>query len=264
MDRADSIEGRSLLRRGAWSDLAHIGIKYFEMATDDDLGSFFAEISEIETQVQEENTGGVVSQVVAEAPAQISKDSHVVYSYADPIEDGPSATSSRPFVSNPLSLASFAAPSQESSSSVAGGVAHLQNKKFVRAGGGDVWVDNTLNEWPENDFRIFVGDLGKEVSTDLLAKAFQHYKSFAKAKVVKSKLENKGRGYGFVSFLDPMDCAKAIREMNGKYLGSRPMKIRKSTWKDRDLDEVAMRHSCCQCVMLQSCYIVLGEEIRKE
>lgn len=55
----------------------------------------------------------------------------------------------------------------------------------------------------------------------MLAKAFQHYKSFAKAKVVKSKIENKGRGYGFVSFLDGMDCAKAMREMNNKYLGTR-------------------------------------------
>jgi hypothetical protein len=35
-----------------------------------------------------------------------------------------------------------------------------------------------------------------------------------------------------------MDCAKAIREMNGKYLGTRPMKISKSTWKDRDIQEV--------------------------
>lgn len=51
-------------------------------------------------------------------------------------------------------------------------------------------------------------------------------------------MENKGRGYGFVSFLDPMDCAKAIREMNDKYLGTRPMKIRKSTWKDRDIEKV--------------------------
>jgi RNA recognition motif-containing protein len=39
--------------------------------------------------------------------------------------------------------------------------------------------------------------------------------------VIRTKDENKARGYGFVSFLDPMDCAKAIREMNGKYLGSR-------------------------------------------
>lgn len=39
--------------------------------------------------------------------------------------------------------------------------------------------------------------------------------------VIRTKDENKARGFGFVSFLDPMDCAKAIREMNGKYLASR-------------------------------------------
>jgi RNA recognition motif-containing protein len=38
---------------------------------------------------------------------------------------------------------------------------------------------------------------------------------------MRTKAENKARGYGFVSFLDPMDCAKAIREMNGKYIASR-------------------------------------------
>ena len=55
----------------------------------------------------------------------------------------------------------------------------------------------------------------------MLANAFKHYQSFARAKVVFSKVDIKARGYGFVSFLDPMDCAKALREMNGKYLGSR-------------------------------------------
>lgn len=31
-------------------------------------------------------------------------------------------------------------------------------------GAGDIWRDKTLEEWPENDFRIFVGDLDKQVS----------------------------------------------------------------------------------------------------
>ena len=69
----------------------------------------------------------------------------------------------------------------------AGGVAPpqapRQEKKFVRKAAGETWVDDTLQEWPENDYRIFVGDIGKEVSNDMLAKTFQHYKSFAKAKV---------------------------------------------------------------------------------
>ena len=36
---------------------------------------------------------------------------------------------------------------------------------------------------PANDFRLFVGDLGNEVTTEMLAKEFQKYKTFAKAKV---------------------------------------------------------------------------------
>lgn len=35
-----------------------------------------------------------------------------------------------------------------------------------------------------------------------------------------------------------MDMLKALREQNGKYLGNRPMKISKSSWKERNVDEV--------------------------
>ena len=40
-------------------------------------------------------------------------------------------------------------------------------------------------------------------------------------------------GYGFVSFSDAVEGAKALREMNGKYIGNRPCKLRKSTWEER-------------------------------
>ena len=63
------------------------------------------------------------------------------------------------------------------------------------------------------------------------------------ARVVRSKHDNKSKGYGFVSFLDPMDCARALREMNGKYCGARPMKITKSTWLDRDVKVAKKKES---------------------
>jgi RNA recognition motif-containing protein len=73
----------------------------------------------------------------------------------------------------------------------------------------------------------------------LLANAFKgKYTSFAKAKVLREKQTGKSRGYGFVSFLDPFEGLKALREMNGKYIGSRPVKLKKSDWKERDLKEV--------------------------
>jgi len=31
-----------------------------------------------------------------------------------------------------------------------------------------------------------------------------------------------------------MDFAQAMREMNGKYIGNRPCKLKKSSWEDRE------------------------------
>eukprot|EP00299_Pterocystis_sp_00344_P005042 c16367_g1_i1.p1 GENE.c16367_g1_i1~~c16367_g1_i1.p1 ORF type:complete len:163 (+),score=31.65 c16367_g1_i1:212-700(+) len=90
-----------------------------------------------------------------------------------------------------------------------------EKKKFTRTAAGLKWDDETLREWPENDYRIFVGDLGNECSDDTLAKAFSKYSSFAKARVVRDKRTGESRGYGFVSLLDPEEFVTAMREMNG-------------------------------------------------
>jgi len=49
--------------------------------------------------------------------------------------------------------------------------------------------------------------------------------------VVRDKRTGKTKGYGFVSFSNPTDLAAAIKEMNGKYVGNRPIKLRKSNWR---------------------------------
>ena len=97
-------------------------------------------------------------------------------------------------------------------------------------------MDKSLSEWPEDDFRIFVGDLGNETNDDVLAHAFQKYPSFQRARVVRDKNSGKTKGYGFVSFKDPWDMTKALRDMPGKYVGNRPIKVRKSSWKERNAD----------------------------
>lgn len=111
-------------------------------------------------------------------------------------------------------------------------------KKCIRVAAGVSWEDTSLLEWETDDFRIFCGDLGNEVNDDILARAFSRYPSFLKAKVVRDKRTGKTKGYGFVSFKDPNDYVRAMREMNGRYVGSRPIKLRKSTWKDRNLEVV--------------------------
>jgi hypothetical protein len=112
------------------------------------------------------------------------------------------------------------------------------SKVAIRRAGGQTWRDDTLEQWPEGDFRLFVGNIGNEVTDELLSHSFGRYPSLARAKVIRNKHTNKSKGFAFISFMDPFDCAKALREMNKKYIGNRPCKLMKSTWNDRTLSEV--------------------------
>jgi len=85
--------------------------------------------------------------------------------------------------------------------------------------------------------------------------ACAQYPSFQRARVVRDKKSFKTKGYGFVSFSDATDYMKAMKEMQGacqplqlargrsltrggagKYIGNRPVKLRKSRWQDREAD----------------------------
>jgi len=116
-----------------------------------------------------------------------------------------------------------------------------KKKAYVRQAAGEEWVDDHLADWPEDDFRLFCGDLGNDVTDDMLTQAFNKYKSFLKAKVVRNKTTGKSRGYGFISFGDPQEYLKATREMNGKYIGGRPIKLRKSTWQKRNVKMIEIK-----------------------
>lgn len=231
-------------------------------STDDELGSFLAEINQIEETIpveldtnEKESQRVKLSELVVSKPQVISKAPEIIVAPEINVSER-----------NPLAFQSLEKTSWNEYSAFENSAAYSlqepnifppkpplpptsnphtssvpaikQNKKFVRNAADNVWVDETLNEWPENDFRLFVGDLGNEVTTEALAKEFSGYKTFAKAKIIREGYNMKSKGYGFVSFLDPFEAAKAIREKNGKYLGNRPMKISKSTWKDRDIKEV--------------------------
>jgi len=133
-------------------------------------------------------------------------------------------------------------PTQSTSSKAASEVREIKlskkPKKMIRVAGGETWEDKTLLEWDINDYRLFCGDLGNDVTDQVLTRTFSRYPSFQMAKVVRDKRSNKTKGYGFVSFKDPGDFTKAIKEMNGQFVGSRPIKLSKSNWKDRNVDIV--------------------------
>jgi hypothetical protein len=87
-------------------------------------------------------------------------------------------------------------------------------------------VAKTKKDWPENDFRLFVGDLDAQVKEEHLNDAFSKYKSFAMSRVIVNHKTSMSKGYGFVSFLDPYDCYNAMKEMNRKVLMGRPITLK--------------------------------------
>ena len=98
-------------------------------------------------------------------------------------------------------------------------------------------MDPTLIEWPDKDFRIFVGNLAPEVTDAMLVQAFSHYASFQKARVVRNVHTNKTKGFGFVSFGDTKDGAQALKEMHGQYIASRPVQLKKSKEDERTVKD---------------------------
>lgn len=120
--------------------------------------------------------------------------------------------------------------------------ANEKKKTVYREGGGKKWADDTLTEWDPSHLRLFVGNLAGETTDDSLLKAFSRWQSVQKAKVIRDKRTNKSKGYGFVSFSDPDDFFQAAKEMNGKYIQSHPVVIRKSTTEIKPVSAKDDRH----------------------
>ncbi|KAJ9517409.1 hypothetical protein QJQ45_016784 [Haematococcus lacustris] len=82
------------------------------------------------------------------------------------------------------------------------------------------------------DFSVFVGDLGPEVDDALLETTFRtYYPSTRTAKVMVDVASQRSRGYGFVRFSIEAERDRAVAEMSGVYLGSRPIRVSVATAK---------------------------------
>ncbi|KAJ2797441.1 hypothetical protein H4R20_005178, partial [Coemansia guatemalensis] len=98
--------------------------------------------------------------------------SYIPYSYTDAsaaatgtFEDAPHA------VVTPPDAASASVPGEDKSSE-AKGQNQQKKRRVVRMAGGQVWEDPQLDSWPTDDYRLFVGDLGPEVTSEMLEQAF--------------------------------------------------------------------------------------------
>lgn len=72
---------------------------------------------------------------------------------------------------------------------------------------------------------IFIAGLSYNVNDDDLLDLFQEYGSVSSAKVVKDRITNKSKGYGFVEMEDNAEAKKAIEELNGAEYDERTISV---------------------------------------
>lgn len=73
--------------------------------------------------------------------------------------------------------------------------------------------------------KLFVGGLAWATTSDGMRKAFEQFGEVTDSKVITDRDTNRSRGFGFVTFAQDSDAAKAIAEMDGKELDGRMIRV---------------------------------------
>lgn len=73
--------------------------------------------------------------------------------------------------------------------------------------------------------RIYVGNLVHDVTDDDLRGAFSAYGEVASADVIMDRYTGQSRGFGFVEMRDSESAQKAIRELDGRDIKGRQVKV---------------------------------------
>lgn len=81
--------------------------------------------------------------------------------------------------------------------------------------------------------KIFVGNLSWKTSEEQLKAHFEVYGQVLSAKIVTDKTTGRSKGFGFVEMADEEGASNAIRELNGKPLVDRPLRLSLAQERDR-------------------------------
>ncbi|CAH8651015.1 unnamed protein product [Heterobilharzia americana] len=75
-----------------------------------------------------------------------------------------------------------------------------------------------------SDVNLYVKNLDDNIDDKRLEEAFSAYGSITSAKVMRDA-SNRSKGFGFVCFADRQQATKAVTEMNGTIIGSKPLYV---------------------------------------
>ncbi len=81
--------------------------------------------------------------------------------------------------------------------------------------------------------KIFVGNLSWKTSEEQLKAFFEVCGQVLSAKIVTDKTTGRSKGFGFVEMADDEAASNAIRELNGKPLLDRPLRLSLAQERER-------------------------------
>ena len=77
----------------------------------------------------------------------------------------------------------------------------------------------------EEKNKLYVGNLPYSIDQDGLRKMFEESGEVTDAVVISDKFSGRSKGFGFVTFADEKVAEKAIKDMDGKELEGRALKV---------------------------------------
>lgn len=72
---------------------------------------------------------------------------------------------------------------------------------------------------------IYVGNIAFSMTEDDLRQTFEAYGEVSRATILKDKMTNRSRGFGFVEMPNQEEGQKAVQELNGKEMNGRALNV---------------------------------------
>ena len=89
---------------------------------------------------------------------------------------------------------------------------------------------------------LYVKNLDDTINDERLEQEFLPFGTITSAKVMKDQ-NQRSKGFGFVCFATPDEATKAVTEMNGKIIGSKPLYVALAQRKDQRRSQLEQQYS---------------------
>jgi len=105
---------------------------------------------------------------------------------------------------------------------------------------------------------IYVGNLDDDINENDLKTAFEPFGELLNVKVVRDPVTNKSKNIGFISFTNKPDAEKAIRDMHGAMLKTRPIKTNWATRNQNQRREELDYDEVYKATNVENCTVYVG------